>query len=256
MATLQVEGQVVQQGAPDLRWGEREPPQAHTFAGRLGEGEILAVVGIGLPRQGKDFRLNVQFQLEGAIGKHLHRELLLLIFQLQARLHGQPGEASAGSAITELQEDRCAAGVGAHLHTQDTLAGPLLPHMLQAVDRRAGEDDVNVGQHKEHEQGLWEEWVMRARPMLPPRPPAPWSWDAIGSAVLRTPLTSATKNSSFSAGQASQASPGAPGGWQGPSRGPSNFPKSGSNWGQRDCLAHGQPGFDPQYPIGFPEPDK
>lgn len=92
--------------------------------------------------------------LNRAVPKHLHGEFLLLILQLQATgLHGQTSKALAAT-ITELQEDGCTARIVPYLHSQDALARPLVAYMLQAINGRAGEDNVDVGQHEQNKQGL------------------------------------------------------------------------------------------------------
>lgn len=90
--------------------------------------------------------------LDGAVFKHIHSHffLFLLLF-LNCGLNHHSWEFVHP---TELQEDGGPAGVALDLHPQDSIAGPLIPHVLQAVDGRAGEGDVDVGQDEENKESL------------------------------------------------------------------------------------------------------
>lgn len=90
--------------------------------------------------------------LDGAVFKHIHSHFFLFLLLFLSRgLHHHSWELLDPA---ELQEDGGPAGVALDFHPQDAVAGPLIPHVLQAVDGRAGEGDVDVGQDEEHEESL------------------------------------------------------------------------------------------------------
>lgn len=90
--------------------------------------------------------------LDRAVFKHIHSHFLLfLLLFLHCGFHHHSWELLSA---TELQEDRGSARVALDLHPQDAVARPLISHMLQAVDGRAGEGDVDVSQDEEHEESL------------------------------------------------------------------------------------------------------
>lgn len=94
--------------------------------------------------------------LDGAIVVHVHTHLLLVLFSIflpQGLFH----QARKSVAVVELQKNRRSARVQLDLHPQDAVSGPLISHVLQAVDRRARKCDVDVRQNKENQEGLKEE---------------------------------------------------------------------------------------------------
>lgn len=89
--------------------------------------------------------------LDGAVFKHIHSHFFLFLLFLSRGLNHHSWELLNP---TELQEDGGPAGVALDFYPQDAIPGPLIPHVLQAVDGRAGEGDVDVGQDEEHKESL------------------------------------------------------------------------------------------------------